>query len=60
MKRIVKVEKIRQIEMSPLIFHLFNYFNGKVNYVLTGYVCKVLTMLFNKKPLQVFYFLIDK
>jgi hypothetical protein len=59
-KRIIKVEKIRQIEMSPLIFDLINYFNGEVNYVLTGYVCKVLTMLFTKKPLQVFYFSINK
>jgi hypothetical protein len=32
-----------------------SYFKNEVNYTLTGYVCKVLTMLFNKKTANVFH-----
>ncbi len=39
--------------MPPLINHLFSYFDQEVNYILTGYVCKVLSSLFAKKGIQV-------
>jgi len=37
-----------------LIERLMSYFDGEVNYTLAGYVCKILTTIFNKKPVEVY------
>lgn len=36
---------------------LLKYYEGPVNYTLAGYNCKVLSLLFTKKPAQVFFYL---
>lgn len=49
------VKKTLKKEVPPLIGKLFEYFNGEVNYILAGYVCKVLSTLLNKKPVAVIF-----
>ena len=39
-------------EVEPLIGQLMSYFRGEINYTLAGYVCKILTAFFNKKPAE--------
>jgi hypothetical protein len=53
-----KQERIVEKELPPLIDRLMGYFNGEVNYILAGYVSKVLLSLLNKKtPQFIEYFL---
>ena len=53
-----QVQKVNKKEVQPLIYSLFSYFEGEINYTLAGYVCKVLCMLLTKKPTAVSFFLI--
>lgn len=52
-KQVVEVTEVVSKEMPLLIDALFAYFQKDINYTLTGYVCKVLTSLLNKKSQQV-------
>jgi hypothetical protein len=47
------VEKIVKREVEPLINKLMTYFDGEVNYTLAGYVSKILSLFFTKKPADV-------
>lgn len=48
-----KVEKTVKREVEPLINKLMAYFDGEVNYTLAGYVSKILSLFFTKKPADV-------
>lgn len=50
------VERIEKREVPALIHKLLAYFQGEVNYTLAGYVAKILSVLLNKRPNEVFYF----
>ena len=52
--------KKKKLPKLPLISKLLTYYEGPVNYTLAGYNCKVLNMLFTKKPSNVKYFSIKK
>jgi hypothetical protein len=52
-KEIKQVEKIVKKELEPLINKLMAYFDGEVNYTLAGYVSKILSFFFTKKPADV-------
>lgn len=52
-KEIISVETIVKKEMRPLMEKLISYFDGEVNYTLAGYVSKILSAFFNKKPAEV-------
>jgi hypothetical protein len=41
--------------VPPLINKLLGYFDGEINYTLAGYVSKVLSLFFTKKPIEVPY-----
>jgi hypothetical protein len=47
------VERVVKREVEPLINRLMGYFSGEVNYTLAGYVSKIATTLFGKKPAEV-------
>jgi hypothetical protein len=51
--------KFIEKEMEPLRNELFSYFKGEINYTLAGYVSKVFSTFFTKKPLMVMKFLLD-
>jgi hypothetical protein len=40
-------------EVEPLINKLMAYFDGEINYTLAGYVSKILSLFFTKKPAEV-------
>ena len=48
------IERVEQKEAPALIFKLLAYFDGEVNYTLAGYVSKILAVLLNKKPNEVY------
>lgn len=48
-----KVERTVKREVEPLINKLMAYFDGEVNYTLAGYVSKILSLFFTKKPADV-------
>ena len=52
-KEMKTVENVVQKEVPPLINNLLEYFKGEVNYTLAGYISKVLSYFFNKKPVDV-------
>jgi hypothetical protein len=52
-KEIRKVERTVKREVEPLINKLMAYFDGEVNYTLAGYVSKILSLFFTKKPAEV-------
>jgi hypothetical protein len=52
-----KVERTVKREVEPLINKLMAYFDGEVNYTLAGYVSKILSLFFTKKPSDVPAFL---
>ena len=37
-----------------------SYFRGEVNYTLAGYVCKILTVFFNKKPAEFMKYILQE
>jgi hypothetical protein len=39
--------------VEPLINKLMAYFDGEVNYTLAGYVSRILSLFFTKKPADV-------
>ena len=55
-KEMKMVETVVQKEVSPLIVNLLTYFKGEMNYTLAGYISKVLSYFFNKKPTDVILF----
>lgn len=52
-KEIKKVERTVKKEVEPLINKLMAYFDGEINYTLAGYVSKILSLFFTKKPADV-------
>lgn len=51
--------KIIEKEVEPLRVALFAYFEREVNYTLAGYVSKVFSSFFTKKPQAVSKFLLE-
>lgn len=47
------VERVVKREVEPLMSRLMGYFSGEVNYTLAGYVSKIASTFFGKKPAEV-------
>lgn len=46
------VERVVKREVEPLMSRLMGYFSGEVNYTLAGYVSKIASTFFGKKPAE--------
>lgn len=57
LKQVVETVTISKKEHPSLINKLFDLFEKEINYTLTGYVCKILTSLLNKRNNKVSFWL---